>query len=202
MIRGLILFGDSILAGTGASTRESGCSKLIKAKLKIQVSLKGINRNTSQDGLNRIETDVLAQPSLSHVVILFGNNDCRLIDAKSSVISQEVFVRNLEEISGRIKKNGQIPLFCNLQPIDASKLFKFLPEFQRCGVDPEVLQSQYSNLIEDFCKKNQESVIDIRNVLSKDLLAMDGLHPNDEGHGIIANRILQTLKWMEPALQT
>ncbi|HOW59310.1 MAG TPA: SGNH/GDSL hydrolase family protein [Candidatus Omnitrophota bacterium] len=201
MISGVICFGDSILAGTGASFRDKGCAKLLKARLKIPVSLKGINRNTSQDGLIRLQQDVLDQKNLSHVIILFGNNDCRFVDSNRFSVSQDHFIENLKEMAASIKRNHQIPMFCNLQPIDFPMLFQFMPEVQKIysenKINPEELQGTYSDLIENFAKKSAEILIDIRTPLKckkNEILAKDGLHPNDYGHEIIAQKIFAELK--------
>ncbi len=203
MVTGVICFGDSILAGTGALSRENGCAKRLKRRLKVPVSLKGINRNTSEDGLARLQEDVLLQKNFSHVVVLFGNNDCRLTETLQLIVSQERFLTNLREISNRIKANHQIPLFCNLQPIDAQKLFKFAPEFQKHNMNPEVLQETYNNLVEDFTRRNGDLIIDIRTPLKSQkagIMAVDGLHPNDNGHAIIAQRIVDALIKLDPNL--
>lgn len=207
MISGVICFGDSILAGTGASSRDKGCAKLLKARLKMPVSLKGINRNTSQDGLVRLQQDVLDQKDLSHVIILFGNNDCRLVDVNRSAVSKDHFIENLKKIANHIKKNHQTPLFCNLQPINSQMLFQAIPDFQKFQsenrINPEELQEVYSESIEDFTKKNGEILIDIRSSLQcekKEVLAKDGLHPNDYGHEIIAQIIFDELKKQDSEL--
>jgi lysophospholipase L1-like esterase len=204
MIRGLICFGDSILAGTGASSREKGCSKLLKAWLKVPVLLKGINRQTSEDGLARMGQDVLEQKECSHVVILFGNNDCRLVSLNQSAVPQDRFMENLKTMAAQIKGSGKVPLFCNLQPIDAEKLFRAVPDFQKFQVpgvpDPEKLQATYNDLVETFARDQGECLLDIRTPLKlvrNEILAADGLHPNDE---MIARKIFEELKRLDASL--
>jgi lysophospholipase L1-like esterase len=204
MVSGVICFGDSILAGTGALSRENGCAKILKRSLSIPVSLKGINRNTTQDGLMRLQQDVIDQKHLSHVVILFGNNDCRLTDAGQSFISEDRFLANLEEMERRIKQNQQMPLFCNLQPIDAQKLYEFAPDYKKQMADPENLQAKYNSLVEAFTKRSGNLLIDIRTPLNSQkakVMANDGLHPNDLGHEIIAHQILKSLKQLDSLLE-
>lgn len=204
MVSGVICFGDSILAGTGALSRENGCAKILKRSLNIPVSLKGINRNTTQDGLLRLQQDVIDQKHLSHVIILFGNNDCRLTDAGQSFVPENRFFANLEEMERRIKQNHQMPLFCNLQPIDAQKLFEFAPDYQKQMADPENLQAKYNGLVEAFAKRSGNLLIDIRTPLNSQktkIMANDGLHPNDLGHKIIAHEILACLKPLDTSLE-
>lgn len=203
-MNGVICFGDSILAGTGASSRENGCAKLLKKSLKIPVSLKGINRNTSQDGLMRLQQDVIEQKHLTHVIILFGNNDCRLTETGKAVVPRDCFLTNLEEVANRIRLNRQMPLFCNLQPIDPQKLFKFAPDYQAHLIDAESFQEKYSNFVEEFAKQSGHVLIDIRTPLKSQrskVMAEDGLHPNDLGHEVIANEVLKCLKRLDPSLE-
>ena len=62
--------------------------------------------------------------------------------------------------------------------------------------EPEILQKQYSDLIESLTGESDVECIDIRSALNKRLsrvIADDGIHPNDEGHKIIAQEICKVL---------
>jgi len=206
-ITGVICFGDSIIAGTGASERELGCAKLIKTALSIPVSLRGRNWNTSQDGLERIEKDVIKQENYSHVVILFGNNDCWLTGPDQPKVSLEQFRRNMADIAKRVKSNNQIPILCNLQPLDPQRFSNQFPElfqFQRSlRLDPAQLQKQYSEEIQHLASDMNIAWVNIRKELEscpEEVIASDGLHPNDKGHNLIAFSIITALKCLDPSL--
>ncbi len=203
-IKGLILFGDSILAGTGASDRHLCCAKLIKSALTIPISLRARNWNTSEDGLRRLENDVIMQHEFSHVLILFGNNDCWFSPKGHPQITLEQMKKNLMEMGLRINDNNQTPIFCNLQPIDSVRLFKARPDLKQCqesGYPNSVLlQEQYNDEIENVATEMKFKWIDIRTDLEKKMdkvMAPDGLHPNNEGHRIIAHNILEFLKTLD-----
>ncbi len=200
-VTGVILFGDSILAGTGATERDLGCAKIIKKNLSIPVSLKARNWNTSEDGLKRIDNDVIAQAGLSHVIILFGNNDCWVTEQEKAKVPIEEFKQNLIQIAKRIKANNQVPVLANLQPIDSGQLFKVKPDLldyrSKIKYDPAAWQAQYSQMVESVATELGSDWVDIRTALKAQsdlVIAADGLHPNDQGHKIIADEILKYFK--------
>lgn len=206
-MNGLIIFGDSVLAGTGASDRELGCAKLVKSALKIPVSLRARNWNTSRDGLDRLEEDVIKQPQFSHVLILFGNNDGWLIGPGQHKVPLEEFRENLFELLSRIKNNNQFPLLCNLQLIDQTTFMRKFPElneYRKCmKLTAEQIHSQYSDAIGEVANKSGFDLIDIRSRLKhspEKYITEDGIHPNDEGHKIIADVILQYIQKVDGTL--
>ncbi len=204
-IKGLIFFGDSILAGTGASSRDLCCAKLIKEALKIPVSLRARNWNTSQDGVARLESEVLTQKNHSHVIILFGNNDCWLTDAGQSKVDLKQTIANLQWMANCILKNFQTPIFCNLQPINIDKLFKRYPHLCTESNKHHLskIQATYNDEIEKTIANMKLDLVDIRSKLEDEInevLADDGLHPNDRGHKIIADAIIARLIQIDPVL--
>ena len=206
-IRGVILFGDSIFSGTGAADRQRGCAKLVKDALEVPISIRSRNRETSTMGLSRIGPDVLQQSQYSHVLVLFGNNDCWLNSSMTPAVSSDQFAVNLECILSAIHRNGQRPLACNLQPIDNKKFFSAFPEYQHLRVtklDPNAWQRKYSDQVEIVSRELGVRLVDIRSVLEREAgaaIANDGLHPNDRGHEIIATAILDALKTLDSTLQ-
>ena len=199
-ISGLILFGDSILAGTGASQRELACSKLIKSIINVPVSLRGRNWNTSQDGLDRLEADVLSQKQFSHILILFGNNDSRLIAPSKHMVSLDQFHSNILAMVQQIKGNGQSSILCNLQLLD-EKLFKTtFPEANKyresMGISISAAHQLYSDEIKKIAEESGSAFVDVRSLLEQskeNTVALDGMHPNDLGHKIIAAGVVASL---------
>ena len=200
VITGLILFGDSILAGTGASQRELACSKLIKSMISVPVSLRGRNWNTSQDGLDRLKDDVLSQKQYSHSLILFGNNDSRLIAPAQHQIPRDQFHANMQTIAQKIRDNGQCPMLCNLQLLDESLFSTTFPEAckycESMGVSISELHQLYSDEIKKVADESETALVDIRSSLKsskENTVALDGMHPNDLGHRIIAATVVAFL---------
>ncbi len=200
-MKGIICFGDSILSGTGASSREKGCAKRLKDVLNIPVSLRSCNRDTSREGLSRVERDVIENDPYSHVLILFGNNDCWIRDNNQPEVSFEEFRGNMETMVGRIRQSGRVTILLNLQPLDNVKFLNSFPEYKEkqktLFISPLEWQKKYSDGVEQIASKLGVDLIDIRSPLQvklTDAIGMDGLHPNDFGHELIANTILAYLR--------
>lgn len=204
-INGIILFGDSVFFGTGASHRNLGCGKLLKKRLNEPVLIKGRNRDTTQDGLLRLEWGVTNEETFSHVIVMFGNNDCRLIGINKAQISLESYKNNLKKIIQKIREAKKVPSLVNLQPINSDIFLKSLDYKQRnmlietqriTKYTPYSWQKNYSDICNDVARSEHIELVDIRSQLEKNLnevLADDGLHPNDVGHQIIAETIYNFL---------
>ena len=55
---GIILFGDSVLFGTGATTRDNGCGRILRSLTEIPILIKARNNDSTKEGLARLESDV------------------------------------------------------------------------------------------------------------------------------------------------
>jgi acyl-CoA thioesterase I len=174
----------------------------------VPVSLRGRNWDTSVGGLQRIESDVLQQKNLSHVIILFGNNDCWLQEPDISKVPLPRFRENILKIAQTITANQQLPVLCNLQLINFKRFASKFPELLKfkevMNCDAGQIQEQYSCVVEDAARSAGISCVDIRGPLKKsseDVVASDGVHPNDLGHKIIAEAILAHLQLLAPSLE-
>ncbi len=201
MINKVILFGDSVLFGTGASGRNLGCGRILKTLLpRIPVIIKGRNRDTTKDALQRIDKDVLDDKDSAAVIILFGNNDCRLQGIDKPVVSLFEYEDNLSRIIARIKSNKKIPILSNLQPIDSLIFHKTLPGMKKLMASinsPKEWQREYSLACGKVAARENIRLADIMTLLEErgnGVLAADGLHPNDEGHRLIAQKFLEVLE--------
>lgn len=198
-MKGLILFGDSIFFGTGASKRTKGCGKILKSIGKFPVLIKGRNRDSTREGLKRLDSDVVKREGFSHIVLLFGNNDCRFIEINHALVDFDEYRENLYTMIYRLESAGKSVLISNLQPIDSQGFYNTHPEtkkFVTINETPYSWQKRYSNICEEVARDKKVILIDIRKKLEtkkSEILASDGLHPNDLGHRIIADTILETL---------
>ena len=206
-IDGIVCFGDSILAGIGASDRQYGCSKLIKSALSVLVSLKGKNRDTSLMALQRVEQDVLSQKYCSHVLIMFGNNDGWPDKKNQPLVSPAEFEANIKAIVRKVSENEQTPILLNLQPLDSENFFASFPEYLKkkdhVSLGPVEWQKQYSDRLLKIAQDLEVGFIDIRSVLERNIDGMigsDGLHPTDLGHKSIASTIITYLSNVDPSI--
>lgn len=204
----IILFGDSVFLGLGATKRDLGCGKLLKYMFLYPVLIKSGNRDTTEDALTRLKKDIITEKCniKVYVIIMFGNNDCRLIAINKAQVDLASYRNNLKRIVADIRENGMTPLIVNLQPIDDALFLKNLPKIQRDIViateaisseTPYTWQKKYSDICFDVAKEEKVVLIDIRTPLEKivgDIMSSEGTHPNDLGHRIIGERILETVK--------
>ncbi|PIV39341.1 MAG: hypothetical protein COS29_03110 [Candidatus Omnitrophica bacterium CG02_land_8_20_14_3_00__42_8] len=199
-LTGVILFGDSVLFGTGATVRNNGCSRILRGFLKDRpVIIKCKNRDTTKDGLKRLNFDVLDDDICSHVIILFGNNDCKLIDIDTPAVSLERYKENLTKIIKEIKNVDKIPILSNLQPIDYSLVCKTLPDVieRIANIDKsDDFHKKYSIVCNEVAMSENIKLADIFSELKKYgkvVIANDGIHPSDLGHKVIAQKFLDIL---------
>lgn len=197
-IKGVICFGDSVIFGTGASNRNLGCGRILRSILDVPVLVKGKNNHTTREGLKRLEKEVLSIGGYSHVIILFGNNDCRLIDIDTPCVDIPEYKNNIITMVEKIKKNKKIPLLSNLQPItdEGSRSIPEMKNYIRNIKSPYEWHRRYSDTLNDIASSTGVNLIDIHSVLknySNKVISEDDLHPNDLGHKIIAEEFRRSL---------
>jgi len=126
----VVAFGDSITRGYGVPVgsgwveRLSGLLEKKHGKNAFAVFNAGGDGNTSAEGLERIQADVLAHPP-GLVLVEFGGNDSKLGPRNVSV---DDFERNLLTITERIRQQGGEVAFLTFPPI--------INEWHRLGRDP------------------------------------------------------------------
>ena len=160
----IVCFGDSVTAGYGIR-RDQAFPSLLAEKLGMPVINAGCVGDTTTDALARIDRDVLEQdPRL--VLVEFGGNDFR------KRMNKEETFRNLDTIVARIKRQGAMVVLLEIR-IGLLR-DKYLGGYKRIAKDHGAL------LIPNF----------MSGILGSAKLTVDGLHPNAEGHEIIAERLL------------
>lgn len=198
---GLILYGDSIFFGYGASNKNLGCGRLLKNRLSLPIIIKARNNVTTRDALAGLTNSVLEDNYLdySDVIILFGNNDCRLVREDIPAISLQEYKNNLIGIIKKINMSKKKCCICNLQPINDSMVMRINEDIKKNMnkiKSPYFWHKQYSDVCEEVACICKISLIDIRSPLEKsgkDIFFKDGMHPNDSGHEIIANSLYNAL---------
>jgi len=198
-MKGIVLFGDSVFFGVGASSRELGCGKLLKKMISVPVIIKGKSLDTSRDALLKLKKNtIIDYNNAEYIIIMFGNNDCRLIGINKPQTCLDEFRDNLRQIIEEIRKNKVVPILTNLQPIDNERIMRNMNETQLFYVlatqsltedTPYTWQKKYSDVCESVAVSEQVKLIDIRTPLCshrEKYIAADGLHPNDLGHKVIS----------------
>ncbi|MGZ4961975.1 MAG: GDSL-type esterase/lipase family protein [Limisphaerales bacterium] len=169
-----IAFGDSLTAGYGANPAGDYPTVLGK-KLGVIIENGGRNGETSQDGLNRVESVVHLHPRV--VLLCFGGND-----ALRQVPREETF-RNLRAIVDRLQQQGTFVVLI--------------------GVRSATLRDKNAGWFEDLAR--EKHVLYVPNILDGVLthpnMMSDEVHPNDTGYAFIAERIGAALEPVMPQLR-
>ncbi len=158
----ILFFGDSLVAGAGASEGGSLPDRLSKI-LDEPVLNFGESGNTTTDGLARVEIAREAHPRL--VIVLLGGNDfLRRIDR---VTTQD----NLKKIVTAFQEDGAAVLLL--------------------GVRSGILRGGSEELYREVAKQTGAAYEDdvLKGIFGHPELMSDAIHPNDAGYEKIAHRL-------------
>ncbi len=171
----ILFYGDSLTAGYGLSPEEAFPAlvekKLNKTDKKVKVVNAGLSGETTAGGLSRIDW-VLRQPVDIFVLELGGNDGLRGLPVDQSR-------QNLQGIIDKVKAkypDCKIVMAGMMVPPNMGK--EYTEAFKR--VYPDLATKNKATLI--------PFILDGVGGIEK-LNQADGIHPNAEGHQIIANKI-------------
>jgi acyl-CoA thioesterase-1 len=180
----ILFFGDSLTAGYGLSPEEAFPAltekQLIKDGKKVKVVNAGLSGETSAGGLSRLDW-VLKQPVEVFVLELGANDGLRGLPLDQTR-------KNLQSIIDKVKAKypqTKIVLAGMMVPPNLGKEYT----------------DQFQKMFPDLAKKNNATLIPflLNGVAGDDKLNQaDGIHPNIEGHKIVANTVT---KIIEPLLK-
>jgi acyl-CoA thioesterase-1 len=159
----IVAFGDSLTAGAGAREADNYPSRLAILLNKPIVNA-GVNGDTTESALQRLDDDVLAESPRLVIVGLGGNDFLRRVPIATTEA-------NLRTIVRRIQAGGAMVIllgfeFPNIGP-------SYADMYERVADDEGCL------LIED--------VLD--GVLNNPKLKSDEIHPNAAGYALMADRV-------------
>lgn len=152
------------------------------------------------------------------VLIEFGGNDC---DFKWQEIADNPYAQHdpntefnlfsnlLRALVDTLTKNNIIPVLLNLPPLDADRYFNWVSK-QNAENAANILkwlesvnkiywwQERYNAAIVETAAQTDTLLIDIRSAFLRHsdyrrYICMDGIHPNREGHQLIADRVQSAL---------
>lgn len=170
----VLALGDSLTAGAGVTTAQAWPALLAKKTGWVVIN-GGVNGNTSADALKRLP-HLLEQDDPVLVLVTLGGNDMlRHVPAQETVA-------NLGRILDMIKAHGaKAVLLATPAPNLMGAVFQNLsaPDFYK-----QLAEQQQLPLINDA----------IAEVLSDPQLKGDQVHPNAEGHALLAEKIFRELQ--------
>lgn len=182
--------GDSITAGMLVKKEDCWVSRLAGALgKKAEVGNFGVSARCllfkGDRPITREKTyrDALAfKPNM--LLIGLGTNDSK----KRNWAHQADFAANYKEIIAEFRKgNPRLKVYC-LLPIPSQ-------EKKEGGISMECISREIIPLIRQVARDTKSKVIDLNKVMQgKDNLLVDGVHPNAEGHALMAEHVLLVLQ--------
>lgn len=164
----IIAFGDSLVAGVGASAPEKNFVSLLSAKIGRPIVNLGVSGDTTASGLGRINALDVYRPQV--VLLLLSGND------RLRQIPPEQTLENLTKIIQNIQSRGAVVIVL--------------------GVKGNLFSGSFEGQVEDLAKQNGAAFVpDVLDGLFGDAKYMsDTIHPNDAGYAKIADRIFPVLE--------
>jgi lysophospholipase L1-like esterase len=197
----VVTFGDSITDGTRSTPDTNNrwpdllAKRLQTAGTRMAVLNSGIagNRVLSNaafgvgvNALARFELDALAEPGVTHVVVLEGINDIGQARANPSPSSDDLIV-GYKQLIERAHSRGLKIYGATLTPFEAAAYFTKEGEAKRQAVNEWIRTSKAYDAVIDFDAVTRDPANPTRFLPQYD--SGDHLHPNDAGYQAMANAV-------------
>jgi lysophospholipase L1-like esterase len=207
IVRRIVAFGDSTTAAHEAVEQvylQRLAGALRARGSKATVINAGVAGNTTADACMRFQKDVLEhEPDI--VIIQFGLNDSAidLHEGRTEPrVSRQVYERNLAHFVKTLKRRGirvilmtpnamlwtaELKASCGRPPYDPADRWGF-----------NALNAKYAESVRQVAKLHTVPLIDVYQLFRDydgvggqraDDLLLDGVHPNDKGHRLVADAL-------------
>lgn len=208
--RTIVTFGDSTTAprGTLPVYTQLLTEALAAQDPSFKVINAGIGGNNTNQAKARFETDVLSRKP-DTVIIQFGINDSAVDvwkdpPATHPRVALSRFTENLTHFVNSLRQAGVQVILMTPNPLRWTDKLKRLygkPPYQ--SDDPDgfnVLLSKYADAVRQIAASESVPLVDVDRLFrrygcqegqSVDDLLLDGMHPNAQGHRIVADAILK-----------
>lgn len=213
---GIIMFGDSTTAERPGAVDKVYSKRIDEALEKtgsrFSVYNAGIGGNTTRDALKRLDRDVLAhKPKI--VVMQFGINDSAIDvwkkpPATASRVPLAEFASNLRSMVAQTQKAGAKVILMTANPLRWTSRLKemyghapYLPDQEDGFEYPTLLP--YNAAVRKLAEELNLPLVDVHaayapfaasNKKSVDQILLDGMHPGDLGHQLVAEMLLPVIK--------
>lgn len=159
----------------------------------------------------------------THALLEFGGNDCDFNWREIAENPEGVhlpntpvtdFIARYEQLIDDLRKNGVTPILMTLPPLDPDRFFETIS----AGLNKENIlkwlgghkdatyrwHESYSLAVIDLARRKEVPVIDVRSAFLvrtdyRDLICDDGMHPNEKGHRVILEMLLDFMRPLNPA---
>lgn len=163
----IIAFGDSLVAGSGATAGKDFVSLLSK-QLGRPITNLGVPGDTTADGLARITTVIAKDPGT--VILLLGGNDYL------KRVPEEQTFANLRSIITKLQEQGALVVVLGVR--GGILRDNFLDQFDALADETGVIY--VPDVLEGIVRNEQ--------------FMSDTIHPNDTGYARIAKRVFEALE--------
>ncbi|MDB6117951.1 MAG: multifunctional acyl-CoA thioesterase and protease and lysophospholipase [Verrucomicrobiaceae bacterium] len=207
----IVAFGDSTTASRGETVVYSSIlrDELLFDGKKIKVLNAGIGGNTTKTAKARFDKDVLeAKPEV--VVIQFGINDSAVdvwakVPATKPRVSLEDYRSNLTSMVQTLKQRGARAVLMTSNSMTWTptllKLYGKPPYLPDDADGMNVVLRDYVQAVREIAKAEDVGLVDVYEAFQEAVkkkkpgkgLCLDGMHPGDEGHRIVANLLVANL---------
>ncbi|MEZ6089268.1 MAG: GDSL-type esterase/lipase family protein [Pirellulaceae bacterium] len=208
----LVAFGDSTTAARGELViyAEILQKELPAHGLPVRVINAGIGGNNTEHARARFENDVLAHDP-NTVIIQFGINDAAIDvwrdpPATEARVPVETYVANLRHFIRELKSREKRVILMTPNPLRWTTKMRelygkppYLPDDEN-GFN--IFLSRYAERTRQLAKVEEVSLLDVHQLFEDfgkiegqtvgDLL-LDGIHPNDRAHRLIADELIKLL---------
>ena len=147
----------------------------------------------------------------------FGGNDCDLLwkevaahpeRAIAARVDLPVFQEGLQRFVKMIRSRNMKPLLVTPLPLHAERYYRWVSR----GLDADAVlralgdvnhiyrwQERYAIAVRDVAQETHCPLLDLRDVLLarpdyENLMCIDGIHPNDNGHRVLAEAVLARVR--------
>ncbi len=223
MLDSVQVWGDSVLKGVvydeargRYALLKEGAVQMVARESGISITNRSQMGRTAPEGLMQMRD---SRESMKNALVLieYGGNDCDFAWAEVAEAphtahkprtSTSAFLSSLREMAALVRARGGEPVLCTLPPLDAHKYFEWITRggVSREGVlafigVPERIyrwQEYYSSLIQRAARELGCECLQLRDrflelVKDENVWCIDGIHPNQAGHRIIADAALCAL---------
>lgn len=195
--------------------KDSAASLVARAKGLQEQNLSRFGATVEQ-GLQRLEKDPSVLEDCRQVILDFGGNDSDFCWEKIARdpssrqdcrVPLERFYSLYSQLLRLLRQQGKIPVVLNLPPVDHRRYFAWISRglngqniLSWLGGSSEFIyrwHEQFSLAVHQIARQAQVPLIDVRSafLVCRDysgLLCADGIHPNAQGHALLAKTILES----------
>lgn len=207
----IVAFGDSTTAPRPGAVKRV-YADVLQDKLgseNAKVVNAGVPGNTTADALRRFDRDV-AEHKPAIVVVQFGINDAAVDvwkdpPATQPRVSRQDYEKNLREIVKRVRALGARAILMTPNPNRwTPQMLKLYGQPPYRPGDPDgfnVLLRDYAETMRRVAREEKLPLVDVYKAYDErkepaqsiDALLLDGVHPNDAGHQLVAELLAKEI---------